>query len=142
MALIAASSGYSGTPLVKKLGIKSGMHVAFVHAPEGFLSDVLGPLPMDVWVGDWTALGQFDLVHYFCHWRSDLERDILPLMHSIKRNGMIWISWPKKAAKMPGDLDENILREVILPTGLVDVKVCAVDARYSGLKFVIRVALR
>lgn len=134
--------GYSGTPLIKKLGIKSGMAVALVNAPAGFLENVLGPLPADVVLGEWSGEGQFDLIHYFCSWRADLERDILGLMRSIRRDGTIWISWPKKAAKLPGDITENVLREVILPTGLVDVKVCAVDDTWSGLKFVIRVELR
>jgi hypothetical protein len=135
-------AGYSGTPLVSKLGIKAGMSVAFVHAPATYLETVLGPLPDGVTVGNWDGQGAFDCIQYFCSWRADLERDLPLLMASIQRNGMIWISWPKKAAKMPGDLDENLLREVGLPTGLVDVKVCAVDAQWSGLKFVIRVGLR
>ena len=135
-------AGYSGMPLVGKLGIRAGMLVAFVEAPLGYLADVLGPLPADVTVADWGAEGRLDLVHYFCRWRADLERDLLPLMGSIKRNGAIWISWPKKSAKMPGDITEDVLRAVCLPTGLVDVKVCAVDAQWSALKFVIRVELR
>jgi Protein of unknown function (DUF3052) len=134
--------GYSGTPLLKKLGIKSGMSLAWVNAPAEFLENVLGPLPADVMVAEWSGVGQFDFIHYFCAWRADLERDILGLMRSIKRDGMIWISWPKKAAKLPGDITENVLREAILPTGLVDVKVCAVDETWSGLKFVIRAELR
>jgi hypothetical protein len=134
--------GYSGTPLIKKLGIKSGMAVALVNAPDGFLDNVLGPLPDDVVLGEWSGEGHFDLIHYFCSWQADLGRDILRLMHSIDRGGTIWISWPKKAAKLPGDITENVLREVILPTGLVDVKVCAVDETWSALKFVIRVELR
>ena len=135
-------SGYSGTPLVKKLGIKAGLQLAFVNAPDGFLADVLGPLPERVVVGQWAGEGAFDIIHYFCRWQADLERDILALMGSIRRDGTIWISWPKKAAKLPGDINENVLREVILPTGLVDVKVCAVDETWSGLMFVIRVELR
>lgn len=134
--------GYSGTPLVKKLGIQAGMQIACVHAPADFLTTVLGPLPVGVAIGQWSGEGAFDLIHAFYSWRKDLERDILPLLQSIRREGTIWISWPKKAAKLPGDLNENVLREIILPTGLVDVKVCAVDATWSALKFVIRVALR
>jgi hypothetical protein len=135
------TAGYSGTPLQKKLGIKPGMVLAFIRPPADY-GETLGPVPGDCTVLPWQAGGAFDLVQYFCTRRSDLQADITALMGSIRRDGTIWISWPKKASKLPTDLDENLLREVILPTGLVDVKVCAVDERWSGLKFVIRKELR
>lgn len=114
------------------------MKLAFVNAPDSYLADVLGPLPEGVEIAHWAGDGAFDLIQYFCAWRADLSRDFPKLMNSIVRNGTVWISWPKKAAKLPGDLDENVLREIGLPIGMVDVKVCAVDETWSGLKFVIR----
>jgi hypothetical protein len=137
MASPQQPAGYSGTPLIKKLGIKEGMKVAILHPPEGYVDQVLGPLPEGVIASD--GLQGLDFVHYFVSWHADLQRDFPALKAAIQKNGMIWISWPKKAAKLPTDLDENSIRDTGLEIGLVDVKVCAVDEKWSGLKFVFRI---
>lgn len=131
-------AGYSGTPLIKKLGIKEGFAARTVHAPDHY-KELLGELPIGV---DMTATTDCDFVHAFYVDRSLFEEQITKLMESIKRDGMIWISWPKKASKVPTTMTENVVREVALPLGLVDVKVCAVDEIWSGLKLVIRKELR
>lgn len=130
-------AGYSGTPLIKKLGIKDGAQVRFDHAPK-HLPDLLGALPTGVTE---TSI-DCDFIHAFYVERTLFEAEIGALLAAIKRDGMIWISWPKKASKVPTDMSENTVREVALPLGLVDVKVCAVDETWSGLKLVIRKELR
>ncbi|SDD23693.1 DUF3052 family protein [Kordiimonas lacus] len=130
-------AGYSGTPLVKKLGIKDGFTVRFEHAPS-HLSDLIGPLP----AGVTEASVNCDFIHAFYKDRTLFESELGAFMDAIKRDGMIWISWPKKASKVPTDMTEDVVREVALPLGLVDVKVCAVDEVWSGLKLVIRKELR
>ena len=129
-------AGYSGTPLIKKLGIKDGFRVAFVHAPDDY-DATLGTLPDGV---EHLSLsdGELDFVQAFYTERDTLEEDFAALKAAIVKNGMVWISWPKKASKIPTDLDENIIREIGLAQGLVDVKVAAVDNIWSGLKFVYR----
>lgn len=131
------STGYSGTPLVKKLGIQSGFHIAFVHAPDGY-STTLGELPQNIAIHEALDGGQLDFVQAFYTLRIDFEADFLQLKNALKRDGMLWISWPKKVSKVPTDLNENIVRETALANGLVDVKVAAVDAIWSGLKLVYR----
>jgi len=130
-------AGYSGTPLVKKLGIKDGFTVQFKHAPA-HLGDLIGPLP----TGVTESRCGCDFIHAFYIERALFEAEITSLMNDIKRDGMIWISWPKKASKVPTDMTEDVVRAVALPLGLVDVKVCAVDDVWSGLKLVIRKELR
>ncbi len=130
-------AGYSGTPLVKKLGIKDGFAVQFIHAPD-HLQALIGPLPTGVTESQ-TAC---DFIHAFYQERALFEADIDGFLKAIKRDGMIWISWPKKASKVPTDMTEDVVRTVALPLGLVDVKVCAVDDVWSGLKLVIRKELR
>ncbi len=130
-------AGYSGTTLIKKLGIKEGMKLRFIHAPDHY-ADLLGDMPPDISVGDEAP----DFTHAFYVDRADFEKDTPGLMETMNRNGMIWISWPKKASKVPTSMNENIVREVALPLGLVDIKVCAVDEVWSGLKLVIRKELR
>ena len=133
------TAGYSGKPLVTKLGIKPGMKTAFLNVPENYFEDVLGPLPEDCILLESTEAGGLDFIHVFWSWQADMEAVFPNLRDAIHKSGMIWISWPKKAAKLPGDLNENAIREYGLAIGLVDVKVCAVDERWSGLKFVFRV---
>ncbi|WP_286829496.1 MULTISPECIES: DUF3052 domain-containing protein [Kordiimonas] len=130
-------TGYSGTPLIKKLGIKDGFTVRFEHAPDYF-GKLIGPLP----TGITEAPVNCDFIHAFYKDRALFESELGAFMDAIKRDGMIWISWPKKASKVATDMTEDVVREVALPLGLVDVKVCAVDEVWSGLKLVIRKELR
>lgn len=144
------TAGYSGTPLAKKLGIKEGMTVITVDAPENYL-DLIEPLPDGVLVRDayasegrnppahagGSALG-VDLVHLFTNTRDGLFKAVSDARRLIKQDGMIWVSWYKKAAKLPTEITEDTVRETAFPLGLVDVKVCAVDEKWSGLKLVIR----
>lgn len=138
--------GYSGTPLPKKLGLKDGQHVAFVDLPESQNELAMARefegvqhLSLDELS---TFDGTFDVLHIFTKARAALEDNAKAMLKAIKRDGMVWISWPKKASKVATDITEDVLREVLLPTGLVDIKVCAVDEIWSGLKFVIRKELR
>lgn len=133
-------AGYSGTPLVKKLGIREDMRLAFLYAPSHY-ADLLGPLPAGVKQAD-EDTGAVDFIHAFFYERTDFELALPALMKAIKRDGIIWISWPKKTSKVPTTMSEDIIREVALPMGLVDIKVCAVDDVWSGLKLVIRKELR
>ena len=130
-------AGYSGTPLIKKLGIKEGMRLRILHAPDHY-DDLIGPLP----AGAAPANEQIDFTHAFYVERADFETELSGLIDTMERSGMIWISWPKKASKVPTSMNENVVREVALPMGLVDVKVCAVDEVWSGLKLMIRKELR
>ncbi|MEL6866328.1 MAG: DUF3052 domain-containing protein [Bacteroidota bacterium] len=129
-------AGYSGTPLVKKLGIKPGFKIRLVNPPDHYF-ELLGTLPEDLlFLEDNSQLADF--VHLFCPDRAFFESQITLLADEMERNGMIWVSWYKKSAKIPTDLNENIIRDTVLQMGLVDVKVCAVDEKWSGLKVVIR----
>ena len=137
-------AGYSGTPLAKKLGIKAGMRVALSDEPEGFV-ELLGELPggVEVILGNTDTLpngrvSDCDILHIFTNSRDELFRSLDEGRRSIKQNGAIWVSWYKKAAKLPTEVTEDAIREAALPLGLVDVKVCAVDEKWSGLKLVIR----
>jgi len=134
------SSGYSGTPLAKKLGIKPGTAVCAINAPAHY-RDLLAPLPADVTFANDVAQGA-SFVHLFTLARTDLVAALERIRPLLATDGMIWVSWPKKASKVPTDITEDTIRAVALPMGLVDVKVCAVDATWSGLKLVIRKALR
>ncbi len=141
-----ASVGYSGTPLPKKLGMKPGQTVALVALPDE-LAILAGAEPfaaVDL-AGEAAELGPteaHDLIHAFYLRRHDLETGLGRLRAAIKPNGMIWISWPKKASKVETDITEGVVRHLALATGLVDVKVCAVSEVWSGLKLVIPVAQR
>jgi len=138
--MTSGNAGYSGTPLPKKLGIKAGFRMHVINPPDNYI-DLIQPIPDDVHI--LKRLGkQLDMIHFFSKSRRELSAKIQNCMQSIQQNGMIWISWPKKAAKVPTDITEGTIREVILPLGLVDVKVCAVDQVWSGLKLVIRKELR
>jgi hypothetical protein len=133
-------AGYSGTPLAKKLGIKERFDVLAVGAPAGYRK-WLEPLPPAVrFVSKLTAGTQ--LVHLFTTRKSELARALADYRKRMAGEATIWVSWPKKAAKVRTDVTEDTIREVALPLGLVDVKVCAVDEVWSGLKLVIRKELR
>ncbi|MBV8658433.1 MAG: DUF3052 family protein [Burkholderiales bacterium] len=134
------SAGYSGTPLAKKLGIKSGAHVATIGAPDDYL-DLLQPVPADV-VFTTNVTSATHLVHVFSTDRQELATQLTTLRQSLAPDATVWVSWPKKASKVPSSVTEDVIRELALPLGFVDVKVCAVDEIWSGLKLVVRKALR
>lgn len=136
----AASRGYSGTPLVRKLGVKSGSRVLPISAPEDY-REMLAPLPAGV-VFSARASSAIDLVHLFVTRSSELRIRLAALRKTLKPNAAIWVSWPKRASRLPTDITEDTIRELALPLGLVDVKVCAVTAVWSGLKLVLRKELR
>jgi len=133
-------AGYSGTPLAKKLGINAGSNVFAVAAPPDYAS-LLAPLPEGVkFVNKLT--NSVDIVHLFTKSASELDAKLRRWRDAIRSDTTIWISWPKKASKVPTDITEDVIREIALPMGFVDVKVCAVDETWSGLKLVIRKELR
>ncbi len=133
-------AGYSGTPLPKKLGIGEGARVALINAPEGF-DATLGALPDGVLLAR-RAGTQHDVILVFVTERAALEKALARHEQAIFPAGAIWTAWPKKASKVPTDITEDVVREVCLPRGLVDVKVCAIDDVWSGLKLVWRKELR
>jgi hypothetical protein len=136
VALSGEMVGYSGTPLNRKLGIKEGSRVALLQAPGGF-DDELAPLPDGVRI--LRRLGpDLDVAVLFVTERRELERRFPAVAASITPSGGLWVAWPKRASKVPTDLTEDVLREVGLPQGLVDNKVCAVTDVWSGLRFVWR----
>lgn len=137
------SAGYSVTPLTKKLGLKDGMRAMLIGVPGG-LPDLSG---FPGFAGVERALpGEagrvFDYAHVFEQDRARLETLVAGIRASLKPDGMLWISWPKKASKVKTDITEDVLRDIFLPTGLVDVKVAAMDEIWSGLKFMFRKELR
>ena len=132
--------GYSGTPLAKKLGIGSGARVLAIHPPEDYRA-LLGELPDDLSLVDSLNDGP-NLVHVFVTRRADLVARLTGLRGRIDPATPVWVSWPKKAAKVPTDVTEDVIRDVALPIGFVDIKVCAVSDVWSGLKLVVRKALR
>ena len=133
-------AGYSGTPLAKKLGIKPRFRVRLTNAPDNY-TDLIAPIPDDVMLSKRIA-SSIDIWHVFTKSRRELQALLPQAMKKIRTDGMIWVSWPKKASKVPSDVTEDTVRELALPLGLVDVKVCAVDETWSGLKLVIRKELR
>ncbi|HEX7964971.1 MAG TPA: DUF3052 domain-containing protein [Gammaproteobacteria bacterium] len=132
--------GYSGTPLAMKLGIKPGHRVWAKGAPKDY-PRLLAPLPEGVKLMGRAGKG-LDLIHFFTRRKAELAAALPRLLSAIQRDGTIWISWPKQASKVETDLTEDVVRKLALPLGLVDVKVCAVDEVWSGLKLVIRKTLR
>lgn len=134
------TAGYSGTPLLQKLGIKPKAKIRFINEPA-HLAELLGPLPPDCTLVESRATA-VDFVHCFVTQKPRLLALLPGLMKKLARDGMIWVSWPKKASKVPTDITEDVVREVALPLGLVDVKVCAIDEVWSGLKLVIRKEIR
>jgi hypothetical protein len=138
---LESSTGYSGTPLARKLGIKEGSSLVLLGAPEGFDDLLDETLPEGVAVRT-RAAGTADIVMSFHTKRADLARRLPSLSKVMDVDGAIWVAWPKKASGMPTDITEDTVREVALPTGLVDVKVCAVDDTWSGLRLCWRKELR
>lgn len=134
------AAGYSGTPLVEKLGYRPGDRAYVRGAPEGYEAS-LQPIPDGVRFMR-RLTGNLDLIHIFAKRRRELERSLSDLQKRIRPDGVIWISWPKKASLLPSDVNGDVVRGLALPLGLVDVKVCAVDEVWSGLKLVIRKELR
>ncbi|MDQ3980375.1 MAG: DUF3052 domain-containing protein [Actinomycetota bacterium] len=134
-------AGYSGTPLPKKLGIKQGSRVALVSAPEGFEAE-LEPLPEGAELTRRLDGDGLDVVLLFVTERDDLEQRFLPVARQIHAAGGLWVAWPKKSAKVPTDVDQSVVMEIGLATGLVDNKVCAVTDVWSGLRFVVRLTDR
>lgn len=133
------ASGYSGTPLAKKLSLRDGQRVWFDGMPES-VAEEIGEYALDLRFVD-PATG-IDAAHVFVSERADLKRKLEVLRQQIAPDGQVWVSWPKKAADVPTDITEDTIRELALPLGFVDTKVCAVDETWSGLKLVIRKELR
>ena len=129
------NSGYSGTPLAKKLGIREGFKIRLVYQPAYYL-DLFTDMPENVKILN-DKKSTNDLIHYFTKEIAELQKEIMSLRNEIYPNGTIWISWPKKAARVETNVTEDIIRKLALSNGLVDVKVCAVDETWSGLKLVI-----
>jgi hypothetical protein len=134
------TSGYSGTPLAKKLGIKAAARV-FVHAAPANYPDLLAPLPPGVQFVRRVAQDT-DLMHLFGARREPLRKALQAARQAMRDDAVIWVSWPKKASQVPTDMSEDVVRELAFPLGLVDVKVCAVDEIWSGLKLVVRLSER
>lgn len=138
---MSSAAGYSGTPLAGKLGIKASSRVLLLGAvPDGFAA-LLQPLPAGV-VFEQQASPQVDLAHVFVTQREDLAEHLAALRRQLRPDAAVWVSWPKKAAKVPTTVTEDTIRELALPLGWVDIKVCAVSAVWSGLKLVVRKELR
>jgi hypothetical protein len=130
------TAGYSGTPLAKKLSLKDGLRVWWDGMPESVRREIADSgLALDLLAAPEAPI---DAAHIFVTERADLEDKLKQLLQLLDPAGTIWVSWPKKASKLPSDVTEDVIRDVCLPMGLVDVKVCAVDATWSGLKLVVR----
>ena len=131
-------AGYSGTPLARKLGIGAGDRAGLLGAPDGF---AIPDLPPGVDVRR-QARGRFDVIVSFHTRRADLARRLPTLLRALEVAGGLWVAWPKRASGVPTDMTEDVVREVALPTGMVDNKVCAIDDTWSGLRLVLRRELR
>ncbi|HEX8643241.1 MAG TPA: hypothetical protein VF702_04935 [Allosphingosinicella sp.] len=134
------TAGYSGRPLAGKLGLKPGQRAWRSGMPASVAAEIEEGMPGYSFAAEPEE--GVELAHVFTASRAELEAEIARLRRLLDPAGTIWISWPKKASKVPTDITEDIVREIALPLGLVDVKVCAVDETWSGLKLVIRKALR
>jgi len=134
------TAGYSGTPLAKKLGIAEGTRVVAKHAPDDY-AELLEPIPPGA-LFEKKLSHLTDIVHVFADRKAKLQEELEILRKSIRSNGVVWVSWPKRTSKVPTDITEDTIRELALPLGFVDVKVCAVSEVWSGLKLVIRKELR
>ena len=128
---------YSGTPLARKLGIKKGAIIKTINAPENYFS-LFTEMPDDVLVENNSDIHK-DVIHFFVRSRVEFMTLLPELKSEIRQNGMIWVSWPKKSSKVSTDLTETVIRDFALSAGLVDIKICAVDEIWSGLKLVIPV---
>jgi len=131
------TSGYSGTPLAKKLGLKDGMSIYVHGAPQEYEEFFTG-FPLGIKFQKRPRPETADFIHIFCTKLADLEKTVARLTPALKRNGLMWVSWPKGSSKIETDIKREPLRTLVLKTGLVDVKVCAVNEDWSGLKFVYR----
>jgi hypothetical protein len=129
------TAGYSGTPLEKKLGIKEGAVIMLINQPE-YYKELFISLPEDLIITNDRTIKK-DIIHYFVKEKAKFIIDIYDLKSEMKQNGMLWISWPKKSSNILHDINENVIRDIGIQNGLVDVKVCAIDADWSALKFVI-----
>jgi len=129
------AAGYSGTPLAKKLGIKSGFHIKLVNVPDYYFN-LFDDMPPDLGFKDEVGIKE-DLIHFFTKQENEFTSTLPLLKQQIKPNGIIWVSWPKKSSKVVTDITEETIRNYALKIGLVDIKVCAVDEIWSGLKLVI-----
>lgn len=134
---MSGTAGYSGTPLPRKLGIKPGSKVALIRAPEGF-DATLGELPPGVAIRR-RAAGPVAVIVAFHTRRAELERRLPALAGALRSDGGLWIAWPKRASGVSTDVTETVVRELGLAAGLVDNKVCAIDAVWSGLRLVYRI---
>ena len=130
------AAGYSGTPLAKKLGIAENSRVFLADAPKDYLK-LVAPVPRGARVVK-AIDDETDIVHLFTKERARLSALLRTSLAKMRPDAAIWVSWPKKASKVPTDITEDTIREVALPLGLVDIKVCAVDETWSGLKLVVR----
>jgi hypothetical protein len=129
-------AGYSGTPLVRKLGIRPNEKIVALNAPDHY-EELLDGVPEGATIVQ-RVTPRAAFVHLFVTERAEMAKTLSTLRTKLDDAGMVWVSWPKKAAKVPTDVTEDVIREVALPLGFVDVKVCAVDEKWSGLKLVIR----
>ena len=129
--------GYSGTPLEKKLGIKDGYSIQVLNSPKSYL-DFFISFPSNVQISTTSEKVTVDFAHIFCSTKKELEEYFLVAKNNLKKTGMIWVSWPKKSSKLTAEIDKFIVMEFGLKNGLVDTKVAAVDADWSGHKFVYR----
>lgn len=137
---MATTAGYSSTPLAKKLGIKEGIIIDIINPPDHYFK-LFTDFPEQVKLSN-NSQEKKDLIHYFVKEQSRLVKDLYDLKNQIVQNGMIWISWPKKSSKIQTDISEDLIRKLAQENGLVDIKVCAIDETWSGLKLVIPVELR
>ena len=134
-------AGYSGTPLVKKLGFKEGFRAGLVNPPKGFQKELTG-LPNEVLISVSSLTKPLDLIILFADSQKMLKSEFPKAARKLAKNGMLWVAWPKKASGVSTDLTDNSVRHIGLDAGLVDVKVCAINDVWSGLKFVYRLADR
>ncbi len=131
------TSGYSGTPLDKKLGLKFNFNCILYNAPKSYIK-WFNNLQLDLTNFNENQLESVDFIHLFCITFQELEKSISTYKPMLKKNGLLWLSWPKGSSKIKTDLKRDIIRDYILVNGLVDVKVAAIDENWSGLKFVYR----
>ena len=138
---MAPEAGYPGTPLPRKLGIRPGHQVAVLGGPDGVAASLAGLPGVDA-RRDLSGSDPLDVIVCFVTWRADLEEQLASLRGRMAPAAGLWVAWPKRASRVPTDMTEDVIREIALPTGLVDNKVCAIDAVWSGLRLVIRRELR
>ena len=140
MKLTDTPAGYSGKPLIVKLGIKTGFTICVINPPENYY-EILGEMPAAINVKTKLS-GNNDFIHFFTDNEKEYSSPLPSMKKHLAKSGMVWISWPKKSSKVATNLDENVIRNFALKNGLVDIKVCAVDEVWSGLKLVIPVKER